>query len=221
MARSIDSRSAFSSFFALKSREGAVLEEVLRPLERALRLLQLVLIELRDAEGEPVVAVAAAGDDLGEDLLRLGVARVLDELLGVDPAAHQVVAVLLPVLLEAAEEILEADGDGATLVVLHLDGGAVEAEELPDLLRLERHRAVHDLLLDRRAVGAEGDEHHRVGRDAVRERLDRREDGGAAGERDPGAGVLRARVGVGSVRGGRLSHGVCVPCFWLGEGPGT
>src|SRR5690606_2356793 len=137
------------------------------------------LRELRDAEPEPVVAVAAARDDLRKHSLRLLVAVVLHELLGKNSPAIEVVLAVLPVLLEAAEEILEADRDGTTLLVLHLHGGAIEAEELPDLLHRQRDGAVDDVLLDRLSVRSERNEHHRVARDTVRERGDRREDGSA------------------------------------------
>ena len=50
------------------------------------------------------------------------------------PTAVQIVGLLLPVLVEAREQVFETDGDGAALIVLHLHGWAVEAEELPHLL---------------------------------------------------------------------------------------
>ena len=62
-------------------------------------------------------------------------ASVLEQLLRENAAAVEIVGRLVPVLLETGEQVFEADGDGPTLVVLHLHGGAVEAEELPHLLR--------------------------------------------------------------------------------------
>ena len=59
-------------------------------------------------------------------------------------------------LLETGEQILEADRDRATLLVLHLHRRAVEAEELPDLLHRERDRAVDDFLLERCPFGPSG-----------------------------------------------------------------
>ena len=97
IARSTASRSAFASLLLLaelrevEARERAVLHQVLRALERALGLVELLLRELRDAEREPVFAVAAERDDLREDLLGLLVAPVLHQLLREDAAALQVV----------------------------------------------------------------------------------------------------------------------------------
>ena len=71
----------------LQAGEGRVLEQVLRALEGGLGLVELLLRELRDAEPEPVLAVAAEGDDLREHLLGLLVAAVLEQLLGEDAPA--------------------------------------------------------------------------------------------------------------------------------------
>ena len=70
MARSTLSRSALRSPFSLidlgelQARERRVLQQVLRALERRLGLVELLLRELRDAEPEPVLAVAAERHDL-------------------------------------------------------------------------------------------------------------------------------------------------------------
>jgi hypothetical protein len=144
----------------------------------------LVLRELRDAEREPVLTVTTARDDLREHRLRLLVAAVLHELLGEDSTAIEIVVRFLPVLLETREEVFEADGDRTTLLVLHLHRGAVEAEELPDLLHRQRDRTVDDVLLHRLAVRAERDQDHRVAGDAVREGGDRREDRRSALDRN-------------------------------------
>ncbi len=88
-----------------------------------------------DTEREPVLTGAALGDQLREDLLRALEAAVLHQLLGVDAATVEVVLRFLPVLVEAGEQVFEADRDGAALVVLDLHRGAVEAEQLPHLLR--------------------------------------------------------------------------------------
>ncbi len=86
----------------------------------------LVLRELRDAEREPVLTVTAAGHDLREDALRLLVALILHQLLGEDAAAVEVILAVDPVLLETGEQVLEADRDGATLLVLDLHRGALK-----------------------------------------------------------------------------------------------
>jgi hypothetical protein len=139
-------------------------------------LSSFCLLELRDAEREPVVAGAALGDDLGEDLLGALEAAVLHQLLGVDAAAREVVLRLLPVLVEAGEEVFEADRDGATLLVLHLHGGAVEAEELPHLLDGEGGGAGVELLLELVRRLGERDDDDGVAGDAVRKRAHRRDD---------------------------------------------
>ncbi len=113
-------------------------------------------------------------------------------------------------LLEAGEQVLEADRDGATLLVLHLHRRAVEAEQLPHFVHLQRDGTFDDLALDRGAVRAERDEHERVARHAVGERADRGEDRGSAGERD--AGSTAGGGGALCVRGRRLVHG-CRSCL--------
>ena len=65
----------------MKRRVRVLLHQVLRALERALGLVELLLRELRDAEREPVVARAALGDDPREHLLRLLELAVLEQLL--------------------------------------------------------------------------------------------------------------------------------------------
>ncbi len=179
----------------VERRERALLHHVLRALQRRFGLVDLLLLELRDAEREPVFAVAAHRDELREDFFRLLVALVLHQLLGEDAAAAAVVRRVVPVLLEAGEQVVAADGDRATLVVLHLDGGAVEAEELPHFVHLERDRARDDLLLDGGAVRPEREEDERVARDAGRKRGNGGEDCGAAREADAGCALRGVRGG--------------------------
>src|SRR5262249_37796152 len=128
---------------------------------------------------------------------------------GVDAPAIEIVLAVLPVLLETAEEILEADGDRASLLVLHLNRGTVEAEQLPDLVHRQRNRAVDDLLLHRLTVRAQRTQDHRVPRRSVRESGDRREDGRAALNGDGALALGRSACGVGGLRvrlGSGLAH---------------
>ncbi len=95
---------------------------------------------------------------------------------------------------------------GPPLLVLHLNGRAVEAEQLPHLVHREGDGAVDDLLLERGAVGLDGQKDERVAGHAVLKGRDRREDRGAPGELDTGA---RTGSGAGCGRGllgGRVRH---------------
>jgi hypothetical protein len=58
--------------------------------------------------------------------------------LRIEAAAIRVRVVLLPVLVEPAQQVFETDRDRAAFGVLHLHGRTVEAEELPHLVDLER-----------------------------------------------------------------------------------
>ena len=105
----------------------------------------------------------------GEHLLGLFVTPVLDELLREDATAIQVFLPFGPVLLEAAQQVVQTDRDGASLLVLHLNRGPVEAQELPHLFHHQRDRSVDDLLLEGRAVGLDGQKNESVAGHAVRE----------------------------------------------------
>ena len=135
---------------------------------------------------------------------------VFHELLRVDAAAHEIFAVLVPVLLEPGEEVVTADRDRAALLVLDLHRRTVEPEELPHLVHLELHGAVDDLVLRRLAVGRQRDEHEGVRGHTIRERRDGREDRGSASEGESAlfSGIL-------------LGHGARDASASAGGGEGT
>jgi hypothetical protein len=151
----------------------------------ALGLVELLLRELRDAEREPVVAGAALGDDLREDLLGALQAVVLEELLRVDARAVQVIGLLLPVLVEAGEQVLQADRDRPALIVLHLHRGAVEAEQLPHLIGRHHGRALVEERLELVVDLRERNHDQGVARDAARKSAHRRDDRCAARDLKP------------------------------------
>ena len=130
----------------VQRRERAVLQQVLRAAQRGFSLVPLLLLDLGDAERHPVFALAAQRDDLAEHLFGLLEAAVLHQLLRQHAAAPELGLILVPVLLEAGDQIFESDRERAPFGVLHLHGGAVEAEHLPHLIDLQRDRAGLDLL---------------------------------------------------------------------------
>jgi len=164
----------------VEQRNRALFGEVGRALERALGLVELLLLHLHDAEREPVVGVTAARDDLSEHLLGLLEALVLHQLLRVHARALRVGAVLLVHLLETIEQVLDADEHGPTFLILHLHRRAVEAEQLPHLLLRERHRPVDERLGQRLAIGADGNHHHRARRKRTALKRARRRENGSA-----------------------------------------
>src|SRR6185295_8533478 len=119
--------------------------------------------------------------------------------------------VLLPVLLEARQQVLQADRDGATLRVLDLHRRTIEAEQLPHLVGRERERprlhARDQLvrgLLQRQQDQCPGWHTTLKGRN-------RSEDGGATFDGD-----VRFGAAAGSVGRGRLAH----ETTWLSGGLG-
>ena len=125
---------------------------------------------------------------------------VLEQLLRVDAAAVEIVGCLVPVLLKPAEQILEADGDGTTLIVLHLHRGAVEAEELPHLIGRDRDGPFFELRNELGAGRRQGDDHHRVLRNTAGERARRSNDGRASRNIEPRSTVGAARSRAASAR---------------------
>jgi hypothetical protein len=164
----------------VKNRIRVLLEEVRGALQRALGLVELILLKLADAEREPVVARAALRDELGQDLLRAREALMLEELLREDAAAVEIVLVLVPVLLEPGKQVLEADRDRPALVVGHLHRRTIEAEQLPHLVVGDDDRAL--LELRQEVVGELRHRNHDegVGRDGSLKRARWRDDGRAA-----------------------------------------
>ncbi|MGC4087464.1 MAG: hypothetical protein QM756_06155 [Polyangiaceae bacterium] len=146
-----------------------------------------------DAEGEPVFARAALGDDLGEHLLGRLEALVLHQLLRVHAPAVEILRVFLPMLLEATEQVFQADGDRTTIGVLHLHRRAVEAEHLPHLVDFERYRTLLQRLVQLVAGLAQGQHDQRVAGNAAGKGADGGDDGSAALDLQVGLAVGGAR----------------------------
>ena len=189
-------------FRKVKRRIGIRLHEVLRATKGAVRFVELLLRELRDAKAEPVFAAAARRNNLRKHAFCAFEKFKLHQFLRKHATAVEIFAVLRPMFLETCEEVIAANRNRASLIVLHLNRWAVETEKLPYFFHLKCHRAFHDLLLNGGARRRKGNQHKRIARHPIGERLDRSKNGRATFERD-------VRSVVGLVRVGWLGGCVC------------
>ncbi len=183
----------------VERRKGAFRQQVHGALECSLGLLPLFLLQLSDAKPEPILTAAAEGHDFAHDLFGALEAPVLHQLLNEQATPVEVVLIFTPVLFEARQQVVQANGDRPALGVLDLHRGAVEAEQLPHLIDLEGDRPFGQRGRQFLRRLTERQNNQCITRHTSRKRAHGRNDGRAA---------LQVEVGgdVRGPRGGRLSH---------------
>src|SRR5690606_16001206 len=125
-------------------------------------------------------------DYLCQHLLGRSRAAVFHQLRGVHATAVEVRLVFLPVFVEALDQVLETDRDGAAFVVLDLHRWTVEAQQLPHLLGRDRDGSRLQLLQELVGRLAQRKEHQCVLWQTVGEGGKRSDDGCATFELEVG-----------------------------------